>query len=458
MDKLLVIDDSIPFLRDIEILLGDRYQVLTANSGTKGMDVLKKEQVAVVLLDLMLPDGNGNELIKSIHQEIDPLLPVMIVTDHANVENAVVAMRNGAYDFLLKNFNRNILFEKIEKALERRRLEIRVAALQGSFADLHNQFVFRSEVMKQVQFEVSRLAGIDFDVLLVGETGVGKDLVAYEIHRRSVRSEKPFLPVSMKALSETLIESELFGHERGAFSGAEKAKIGKLEAADGGTLYIPEISSLGESIQLKLLHFMQYKSIARVGQDPTKPEKKLNVRLIIATNEQLEDVVEKKQMRSDFYHRISGVKLTIPPLRDRIDDIEPLAYYFLKRHGKNPEGNGYELSPEVIAALKAYRWPGNVRELENWIKSALAYSTGRVLKLDDFPHFGLLKPNPDECMVCFATRFQVLPKYKEADLRFKRAYFTDVLRRANHRISQGASMSGLTYQGFAKILKTLGIE
>jgi two-component system response regulator HydG len=457
MQKLLVVDDSLPFLSDMEVLLRDLYTVVTASTGRKGLDMVRSEQVAAVLLDLMLPDISGHEVLKIIHREIDPLLPVIIITDHANVENAVVAMRNGAYDFMLKNFNRNILCEKIAKALERRSLEISVQALQGSFADMHDRFVFGSDVMRKVNMELTRLANLMFDVLIAGETGVGKDLAAFEIHRRGPRSEKPFLPLAMKALSETLIESELFGHERGAFSGADKAKVGKLEAASGGTLYIPEVSSLNETVQLKLLHFMQYKTVSKVGQDPRKPEIRVDARIIMATNEPLEEVVAGGKMRKDFYHRVAGVKLNIPPLRERIEDIEPLARYFLKKFARGMDSTEFKFAPEVIAAFKSYGWPGNIRELENWIKNALAYSNNTTLTLNDFAHFPEQKPRPDECRVCLATRFQVLPQYKEADVEFKRAYITEILRRAENRTSQAASIAGLTPQGLRKIMKAINM-
>ena len=207
-----------------------------------------------------------------------------------------------------------------------------------------------------------------------------------------------------------------------------------------------------------MLQFMQYKTISKVGQDPRKPEKRLDVRVIMATNEILEDVVKQGRMRADFYHRISGVKLTIPPLRERIDDIAPLANYFLQRHGRTINNQQYQLASEVTAAFKAYCWSGNVRELENWIKNAIAYSDDNILTLDDFPHFAEMKPEPEQCRVCMATRFKVLPVYEDAEAEFKRAYFSDVLRRAENRTTQAAAMAGLTPQGIRKILKALQIE
>ena len=388
MDRVLIIDDSVAFLNDVESLLRDRYHIRTASTAKKGLEIARTEGPAAVLLDLRLPDMDGTDVLQALHRDVDPFLPVVIVTDQDDTETAVELMRLGAYDFVSKSFNRDILAAKLTKALERRGLEISVRALQSSFADFHDRLVFASEGMKKVHYELTRLAGLTFDVLIQGETGVGKDLCAFEIHQRSPRRDKPFIPVAMRVLSESIIESELFGHEKGAFSGADKAKVGKLEAANGGTLYIPEVSSLTETVQLKLLQFMQYKSIARVGQDSRRPDTRLDVRVIMATNEKLEDAVEKGKMREDFYHRISGVKLTIPPLRDRREDIGPLAEYFMHKFAASVDNRTYSLAPDAIRALENYRWPGNVRELENAIKGALAYSETGVLERADFPMLG----------------------------------------------------------------------
>ena len=456
MDKLLLIDDSIAFLSDVESLLRDRFQIIKATSGRRGVEMARKEGASAVLLDLKLPDMDGLEVLEALHREVDPFLPVMIVTDHADTETAVKAMRLGAVDFIAKSFNRDILYEKIMKALERRTLEISVRALQSTFAEHHDHFVFACESMKRVHFEMTRLASVGFDVLIVGETGVGKDLCAFEIHQRSARRDRPFIPLAMRSLSETLIESELFGHEKGAFSGADRTKIGKLEAANGGTLYIPEVSSLTETVQLKLLQFMQYKSISRVGQDSRRPDTRLDVRVIMATNESLEEQVEKGKMRQDFYHRITGVKLQVPPLRERREDIELLVSYFLKKFGTGPAGQQYSIAPDVLKAMESYRWPGNVRELENAIKGGLAYAAGPQLTLHDFPILMEKAADVSQCRKCMGTRFVQLPPFAEVETEIKRGYFEELLRRTNGSIPRAAEQAGMSAQGLRKLLKGLG--
>jgi two-component system response regulator HydG len=370
-----------------------------------------------------------------------------------------MAMQSGASDFTIKDLIPKVLIARITKAIEQSNLEKGLQALQGSLSASHDRIVFASPQMRKVLFETTRIANLDFDVLIEGETGVGKDLIAHEIHRRSRRRSKPFIPIPMKALSETLMESELFGHERGAFSGAEKAKIGKLEAAEGGTVYLPEVSSLNEEVQLKMLHFMQYKTVSKVGQDPRRKEKRLDVRIIMATNDPLEQLVDKGAMRLDFSHRIAGVKLRIPPLRERPEDIEPLANYFLEKNSSPVKHGKLTFAPEVITAFKAHEWKGNIRELENWIKNALVYVDGTVLSLEQFPHFVEYKPNPDpnQCQICISTRFHVIPSYREADRGFKQAYLKEILRRAEGRIPQAASMAGLTPQGLRKLLRSLDL-
>jgi len=374
------------------------------------------------------------------------------------METSAESMRLGAPDFVSKGSIQEVLPTKLRRALARRVLDSSPAVSHDGFGECHGRFVFASDAMKRVHFEISRLANTNFDVLIVGETGVGKDLCAYEIHRRSARKDKPFVPLALRALSESLIESELFGHERGAFSGAEKAKPGKLEAADGGTLYIPEVFSLTETVQLKLLQFMQYKSIARVGQDSRRPETKLDVRVIVATNEIPEEAVRKGRMRKDFYHRISGVRLSIPPLRERLEDIPLLADYFLDKHTQSQGDHKVIFMPELLAAMGAYPWPGNVRELENAIKSALTFAENGHLSMEDFPLLSACSTDAAPCHACLAQREGSLSSYRAAQEQFRRAYIENLLRRAGGNIPRAAGWAGLTGPGLRKLIKELGIH
>ncbi len=458
IQKLLVIDDSADFLNDVDSLLHNRYTVLKAESGKRGLDLLESERVGAVLLDLKMPEMDGFEVLKRIHEQVDPHLPVIIVTAQQDVELAVDAIRQGATDFISKSFDLNLLSAKLLKALERRSLEVGVETLRSTQVEGYDRMVFASEAMKKVHWEMSNLAKLDFDILLVGETGVGKDLIAFEMHQRGPRRNRPFIPVPLRSLNESLIESELFGHEKGAFSGAEKKRIGKLEAAQGGTVYIPEVSSINEAVQIKLLQFMQFKTISRVGQDARSPESKLDVRVILATNEDLEGLVSKGAMRADFYHRIAGVKLLVPPLRERVDDIVPLAEYFLSKFSSGFGGRVFEFGPEVLEAFRSYRWPGNVRELENVIKNALAYAHGGMLTLTDFPNLRPVVNDQDPCSLCMRNRGSGLEAYRVADRNFKRAYFQELLRQGGNSVAKAAALAGLTPQGLRRLMNVLDIR
>lgn len=313
-----------------------------------------------------------------------------------------------------------------------------------------------SESSRRAHFEMTRLAQLGFDVLIIGETGVGKDVAAREMHKRSRRSHQPFISVPMGTLSDTLLESELFGHERGAFSGAERTRIGKLEAANGGTVYLPEISALSPSAQLKLLQFLQYKSIARVGQDARKPDTFLDVWVIMATNENLGDLVSLGRMRSDFYHRITGVTLKIPPLRDRREDIGPLADWFLMKY-TNPSDTAYVISEAGKEALRAHSWPGNIRELENAIKFALGSTRTAILEPGNFPFTSSGLGQGSLCTGCGVFSAEPLPPYETAERMFKIGYCLELLKRTNNHITQAARLAGMTPQGFRKLLRTLSI-
>ncbi|MCL4539307.1 MAG: sigma-54 dependent transcriptional regulator [Bacteroidetes bacterium] len=463
MLKLLIVDDSMKYLNDIGSLLSKKYEVVKANSGKRALEILKISTVDAVLLDLELPDIDGLEVLSRIHAEVSPYLPIMMVTDHGEAENAVRAIKAGADDFVPKGFNIELLAAKLEKALEKRELEIRAQVFKENYDASHDKFIFASDAMKRVNLEAARLANVDEDVLLIGESGVGKDLIAHLIHEKSRRNDKPFVEVPIPSLNETLIESELFGHEAGAFTGADRVKIGKFESANGGTIYLPEISSLREAVQLKLLHFMQYKSISRVGQDARKPEISLEVRVIFATNLDPEDKVVDGSMRADFYHRIMQAVIEIPPLRERREDIEPLVRYFLDKYKYLSDGKRCEIDPDALVFLLDQHWDGNVRSVESAVKDAVIKRKGDTLKVEDFVllrrksslskrmRSGVVRPRhewPDG----------QIPKLKEAEIEFKRTYYKALLEQSDGNISRVAKKAGMSPQGLRKTLKQLGIE
>jgi DNA-binding NtrC family response regulator len=457
MENLLIIDDSLEFLEDVEVILKDRYKIIKSNTAKHGLEILQSSRISAILLDLQLPDIHGLEVLKIIREEIDPYVPVIIISEFDDTDNVVQAMKNGAYDFLSKDFNLELLSAKIEKALKHRSLEIGVSALRKNIDESRDKFIFASDTMKKINFEITRIAKLNFDVLLYGETGVGKDMIAYQIYERSNRVKYPFITVPLRNLGENVVESELFGHEKGAFTGAVQSRVGFFEAANGGIIYIPEISSLNEALQLKLLHFMQYKNITRMGQDPRKGAINLDVRLIMASNENLDTLVESGKIREDFYYRISGVKLYIPPLRERKDDIEELIKYFLEKYTGSDKERKYSFDSESLNYLKEYEWHGNVRELANSVKNAITYANNYELNKNDFPCLNRIKKMKNKNTFDIGNDND-FPTLEAAEKEFKKSYFSKLLVKTENKISSAAKIAGITPQGFRKALKQLDIE
>ena len=455
MSKILLIDGSPPSPGRIEAFLRDRYDVVTEQSISRDVDILRRDELSLVLLDYSLLHQGGASLLRKITREIDPDMPIIVFADHPDIASAVEAMREGASDFVPADIAFPELDVRIQKAIERRTQGHRAGLSPSGFVGQHSGFVFVCETMKRLNFEITRLANQDSDVLLLGETGVGKDLVAGEIHRRGKRCRKPFIHIALQSLSETLIESELFGHERGSFSGADRAKMGKFEAANGGTVYLPEISALCEAVQLKLLSFMQYKTVSRIGQDPRKGDVQLDVRLIMASNENLEPLVERGRLREDFYYRITGSRLLIPPLRERPEDIELLVNHFCQKHSPGTAGARPRVSPEALRLLKSHLWHGNVRELHNVIREALVLAGDGIVGAEHFPM--LLNPAPARAGSESLPGGGVLPPltYEEAKELFQRSYFKQLLDSSHGNIARAARLASITPQGMRKILSTL---
>ncbi len=446
MHKLLIIDDSISFMNDVEFVLKNEYQIIKAENGFKGLSLLMKEDINLVLLDLKLPDIYGLDVLEKIHKEVDPLLPVIIITDHGNVQTAVKAMKLGASDFIQKDFNREVLVEKILRAFRQRELNIKITALEEAIDEDTDRLLIVGKAMRDIALDIETFANQDVHILLTGETGVGKDLVAKEIHMKSKRRDKLFSGVSLHTLNESLIESELFGHEKGAFSGADEAKIGKFEAANGGTIYLPEVSEINEKIQLKLLKFMQYKEINKVGQKTGK-DIKLDVRLIVASNKNLEELVEQGKLREDFYYRIKVINIDIPPLRERVDSIKELAENFLENLSKKFGKQGLKLSKETICAMESYNWKGNIRELKNLMTNAVIRAKdNQIIGPDIIPiHSKVNALSTDE-------------KYKNSLQKFKKEYFTNLLLRTNGKINEAAEIAGISRQSLHNILKDIDVD
>ncbi|NIM49007.1 MAG: response regulator [Gemmatimonadales bacterium] len=384
--SLIGIVDDEPLIRDwlSEHLGAAGYSVVTAATGRDGLRLVQERNPALMLLDLRLPDADGIELLRRYH-EIDRELIIVIVTAYGEIETAVRAVKAGAYQFLQKPIDLDDLLITIEQGLEARSLRQQVAGLRElhrwQFA--HVELVGRSAAMREIAETVEKIARTESaTVLLQGESGTGKDVVARAIHARSARSGQPFLEINCTALPEQLLESELFGHERGAFTDARERKKGLAELADGGTLFLDEIGDMPSSAQAKLLRFLENAKFKRLGGTT---DLSVDVRVIAATNRDLDRAVEESTFRKDLYYRLKVIPVYLPPLRHRPEDIAPLAVFFMERLSRDLKRGPTTLLQDTIAILEAYSWPGNVRELRNVLERALILEDAEEIRPHHLP-------------------------------------------------------------------------
>jgi DNA-binding NtrC family response regulator len=382
--KLLIVDDEKNIREGLAASLEmDGYETLCAAGGDEGWKRFGKGDIDLVITDLRMPGMGGEELMRRILAET-PGLPVIILTGHGTVENAVTAMRDGAYDFLTKPVNLDRLSLLVKRALANRELVLRQREMEEEL-EHHKQFeniIGTSALMRKVFDTVSRAAPTKASILITGESGVGKELVADAIHELSPRKEKPLIRVHCAALSAGLLESELFGHEKGAFTGAVSRKRGRFELASGGTLFLDEIGEIDQNIQIKLLRVLQEREFERVGGEETI---ETDVRIVAATNKDLKAEIEKGAFREDLYFRLNVVNIHVPPLRERKDDIPLLAASFLKEFASENGKTIGGIHEKTRSRLYAYDWPGNIRELRNCIESAVVMCQGTIITEEDLP-------------------------------------------------------------------------
>ncbi|MDF1567265.1 MAG: sigma-54 dependent transcriptional regulator [Spirochaetaceae bacterium] len=384
---ILVVDDEKNIRSGLaKALTMDGYDVEQAEDGQDAMKAMVRNEIDLIIADLRMPKMSGDELLKKVVSAY-PTVPVIILTGHGTVDNAVEAMRNGAYDFLTKPVNLERLSLLVKRALGRRELARKHQELQDEVSRLERrktggEIIGRSAPMDKVFELIEQVAPTRASVLITGESGTGKELVANALHAQSPRRDAPLVKVHCAALSESLLESELFGHEKGSFTGAAGMRKGRFELADGGTIFLDEIGEIDQSTQIKILRVLQEKSFERVGGENTLT---VDVRIITATNKDLKAEVEAGRFREDLYYRLNVVNIHLPSLRDRPGDVALLAARFIK---ESAEENGKEvlgLEPKAVMALTSYRWPGNVRELRNVMESAVVLSKGTYITVEDLP-------------------------------------------------------------------------
>ena len=386
MENILIVDDEKNYPMVIgELLREEGYTTLTASSGMEALDILSTELIDLVLTDVNMPGMSGIQLLEKI-KEITPDIPVIIMTAYGSVEKAVEAMHKGAYTFILKPFENQALIAHIAKAISVYRIVQENSILRDAISSRYSfdNIIGKSRPMQEIYEIIKKVAPSNASFLIEGESGTGKELVAKSIHYNSLRKNKPLVAVNCSAFAETLLESELFGHEKGAFTGAGTMKKGRFEISDKGTLFLDEIGELPISLQVKLLRVLQEKTIERVGGTLTIP---IDFRLIAASNKNLEEEVEKGRFREDLYYRLNVVKAVIPPLRERSEDIPLLIKHFIDKYtnGQHSVSNVSEISPESVKILCDYQWKGNVRELENVIERSILLCSGNIITPSDLP-------------------------------------------------------------------------
>ncbi len=452
MANILIIEDEPRMRRLLEISLGeDGHNVFSAEDAEKGLLHLRKELVDLVVTDLKLPGMNGLEFLQEGKRQ-NAALPFIVMTAYGSVETAVDAMKAGASDYVLKPFTMAEMKLVINKELDVQRVRDENRSLREALGKRYHfqNIVGRSKKMQEVLALVERVAPTNSTVLIGGESGVGKDLIARAIHQNSRRATGPFIKINSTAIPDTLFESELFGFERGAFTGALASKPGKVELADKGTLFLDEIGDVPASIQVKLLRVLQEREFERLGGTKTL---KVDVRMIAATNRDLRAALEEGTFREDLYYRLNVVPIDIPPLREHKEDIPDLVHHFLARFVVDGEKEIEGITPLALSMFMDYHWPGNVRQLENSVERAVALSAGSMIDAQDI-HLDTTQGRASATMSPAANQF--LPEGMTLE-QWEDNMIREALRRANGNKSQAARLLGLSRNALRYRLSKLGV-
>jgi DNA-binding NtrC family response regulator len=456
--RVLIVDDEPDMVENCaRILERAGHDCLTATDGARGVALLESDHPDVVLTDLKMPGVDGMELLHRA-RTLDPGLPVIVITGFATIESAVAAVKEGAFDYLPKTFSVDQLQVAVDRALRHRQLAVENRNLREQLQEtlgLEN-IIGRSPAMVRVFELVKKAARSEANILVLGESGTGKELIARAVHANSPRAAQAFVPVDCASLPENLLESELFGHEKGAFTGAVKSKPGLMEMAQRGTLFLDEIAELSLALQSKLLRAIQERQIRRVG---STAQIDVDVRVVSATNRKLREAVVKGEFREELYYRVNVIAIELPPLRERAGDLELLAHAFLKRYG---QGRVTEFADDALAALEAYPWPGNVRELQNIVERACALAEGPTVRRQDLPDYllhaeplrvgGAAPPLGQTAQLGSVTGLP-LQEARESWMRtLESAYLRDLLERHGGNISAAAKAAGIDRKTFHRLV------
>ncbi len=451
--RIFVVDDDPLICRQLEDLFRERhYQVDSAGSAGEALALLEQHEYALGVVDLKIPGTDGLSLTRQIHERWSDL-DIIIITGYASIKGAVEAIRQGASDYITKPFEREEILLATEKILEKRRLLDEISYLRSQLSERYSfaNMVSRNPAMHELFHTIESLAQNDATVLVWGESGTGKELAARAIHFQGRRKSGRFVAINCAAFPDSLLEAELFGHERGAFTGAVQDRIGKIELASGGTLFLDEVESISLPMQLKLLRVLEQREIEKLGGNRLV---RVNIRVIAATNRDLEEMVSRGAMREDFYYRVNVVPLLIPPLRDRIEDVPLLVAEMLKNNPLARERGISRVSNRALQALMSYHWPGNVRELGNVIERSILKTSGPVIKDVDLPTSGTASAGVGGAS---RGREYELP-LKQFLKRAEKEYLAAVLRRARGGIASTAKHSMIDAATLHRKMKQHGLR
>ncbi len=465
MQRLLVIDDD-PLIRTLvcETFEPARLVVQAASTAAQGIDLFRQQRPDVVLLDVHLPDSTGHQVFRRL-RSLDATVPVIFITASADSDLAIEAVKLGCHDYLLKPLDLAALQEQVAHALHvRRMMSVPVAVdPEDQGRERSDAIVGRCPALQEVYKAIGKAAPHDITVLIRGESGTGKELVARAIYQHSGRSSQPFLAINCAAIPETLLESELFGHEKGAFTGADRRRIGKFEQCHGGTLFLDEIGDMPLPLQAKVLRVLQEKQFQRVGGQETITT---NVRLIAATHRDLEEAVRRGQFRADLFYRLNVFSIRLPPLRDRGEDLPRLVDHLLRRWNTELARDVRGISPEAMRLLRQHPWPGNIRELENALQSAVLMASGPILLPEDLPES--LREQPRREPAAAPSEWEQLVERELADEtpgiyaraleRMERILLTRVLQHTGGHQTRAAELLGITRGSLRHKLRALGLQ
>jgi DNA-binding NtrC family response regulator len=453
--RVLVVDDKDTMRSLFVRLLGDRYRVDTAADGHEAIQRVMAADYDLVVTDIRMPGADGFVVLEAVKAQ-SPDTEVVMMTGYGSVERAVEAIKKGAYDYIQKPFDPDEVTRVIERALERRQLRSQKAQLERTLQGLYgfDRLVGRSPAMREVYGLLERAAGLEITVLLVGETGTGKELAARAIHHQGRRQEGPFVPINCGAIPAELIESELFGHKKGAFTGAGEAKVGLFEEASGGTLFLDEIGELPLPVQVKLNRALQERELRRVGENQARS---FDARIIAATHRDLLAEVKAGRFREDLYYRLNVFQVRLPALRERREDLSLLSRYFLDKHNTTHGRSIRGFEPAALRALLDHLWPGNVRQLENALERAVAVADGDEIRLQDLP----ADLRAEGGAQAGHTVSPDLP-YKEALERIREqgsvAYLRAVLQKAGGNVTRAAELAGIERESLHRLLRKHGLR